>query len=162
MEDATVDALLRRMMLATETKRESNLAQILGVTPQALYSAKKKESIPPAWVMDIATRWGVSLDWLYFGQGTMKREGTTESAASEDTQRMIDELKSKIENLESMLRDSQAEALRAYRLAVDAMRPETELPQKIIPQSGQDESLQNELQKDGERHERRQQERRQG
>lgn len=73
MKGATSEEILLRMAEATGSKRETNLAAWLGVTPQSVSNAKKKGSIPPAWVMDVALKTAVSLDWLYFGEGQMQR-----------------------------------------------------------------------------------------
>lgn len=117
MKDGTVEGLIKRMMEATESTREKNLARLIGVSPQAMSNAKRKNAIPPAWVMCIAMRYKVSLDWLYFAKGDKL------SQEEEGNLRMqLVQKEARIAELEKELAGAQAEALRAYKLIVDAMQ----------------------------------------
>lgn len=94
------------MMEATGAKNDARLAQMIGVTPQALSNAKKKSAIPPVWVMDVAREKAVSLDWLYFGEGNMYRNGAAENGPvlceAVDRQALLDV----VETLEEILADA--------------------------------------------------------
>ena len=103
MEDATSQSLVQRMMEAVGAKNDSALAQALGITPQALYGAKKKGAIPPAWVMNIAEKNAVSLDWLYFGTGNMYRTGTDKIGPGSNASVNKDVLLEVIEVMEEFL-----------------------------------------------------------
>lgn len=74
MKDATPDGLLERLIIGAGAKNESGLAIALGISTQSIYNAKKKDKIPPAWGVEIAKTFGVSLDWLFFGRGPMRPE----------------------------------------------------------------------------------------
>jgi len=74
------EAILRRLMDAAGAKNESALAAAIGISHQAVYNAKKKGVIPPAWVHTIAVRFGVSTDWLFFGPKEGDGEGPAEAA----------------------------------------------------------------------------------
>lgn len=71
MEDASSSAVVARLIQASGAKNASELADILGVTAQAISHAKRKEQIPPAWVFAIAGNFRVATDWLLFGRGFM-------------------------------------------------------------------------------------------
>ena len=66
------EAILARLLEATGSKNEAALGTVIGITHQAVSNAKKKGSIPPAWVLEIARRFGVSADWLFFGSRNNK------------------------------------------------------------------------------------------
>lgn len=69
----TFDAVLGRMKAATRTSSDTALAKILNLRQSSISGAKERQSIPPAWAVQIAQDYGVSLDWLMFGEGEMKR-----------------------------------------------------------------------------------------
>ena len=74
----TFDAILGRMKAATKTTSDTALAKILNLRQSSISGAKERQSIPPAWAVQIAQDYGVSLDWLMFGKGEAKREATQE------------------------------------------------------------------------------------
>lgn len=74
MKDATTDDILERLIIGAGTKNEPGLAIALGISAQSIYNAKKKDKIPPAWGIEIAKTFGVSLDWIFFGRGSMRPE----------------------------------------------------------------------------------------
>lgn len=65
----TSSSLLDRLLQGAGLRRDSQLAEVLGVTPQAVSQARRKGRIPDGWVLRIATRFRLSTDWIYFGQG---------------------------------------------------------------------------------------------
>ena len=85
MKDASWEEILSRLNEATETKSDAALAAALGLSHQAIYSAKSKGRIPPAWIYEAARRYDVSADWLFFGRGRKKVADPDESAAPSPT-----------------------------------------------------------------------------
>lgn len=71
----TFDAILSRMKLATEAKSDTAFAKLLGLSQSSVSGAKERQSIPPAWAIQIAEKYAVSIDWLMFGHGDMERGG---------------------------------------------------------------------------------------
>jgi hypothetical protein len=67
-----------RLKTATGADTDSALANRLGVGQGSISSAKGKGQIPPSWLLRAASDYSVSLDWLYYGVGPMKRDGTRE------------------------------------------------------------------------------------
>jgi len=70
-EDATAPALIDRLVGSTTGKSVASLAELLGVSTQAVYNAKNKCKIPKSWIIDVAEQTGVSADWLLTGAGLM-------------------------------------------------------------------------------------------
>jgi len=65
--------ILDRMKLATNTKSDTAFAQALRVRQSSVSGAKDRQRIPPAWAVQIALEYGVSMDWLMLGEGEMMR-----------------------------------------------------------------------------------------
>ena len=68
MKGARYAETIDRIMTATKSKTETDLAKALGVKPQSVSQAKKKGGIPAQWFVCIALKYGVSLDWLVSGR----------------------------------------------------------------------------------------------
>jgi len=68
MKGASYSGTIDRIMSATKSKTETDLARALEVKPQSVSQAKKKGSIPAQWFVCIALKYGVSLDWLVSGR----------------------------------------------------------------------------------------------
>ena len=60
-----------RMLKAGNLKNFSELAQTLGVTPQALSNHRKKGEISPGLLFKFAKKYNISIDWLLTGIGGM-------------------------------------------------------------------------------------------
>ena len=67
MSTSTPDTL-DRLLQGAGLRRDSQLAEILGVTPQAVSQARRKGRIPDGWVLKIAAQFGLSTDWIFFGK----------------------------------------------------------------------------------------------
>ena len=80
MKDETWEAVLQRMMQVSNSSNESVLASRLGLSAQSVYNARKKQQIPPAWVLEIAKTFNVTTDWLFFGRGPMRPEENPKQA----------------------------------------------------------------------------------
>ena len=68
MSNATPDTL-DRLLQGAGLRRDSQLAEILGVSPQAVSQARRKGKIPDGWVLKVAAQFGLSTDWIFFGRG---------------------------------------------------------------------------------------------
>lgn len=89
MKDTTWETTLQRLMEATNSPNDAALATRLGISAQAVYNARKKQQIPPAWVFEAAKTFSVSADWLFFGKERGQRgdEDTTPHLASGPSER---------------------------------------------------------------------------
>lgn len=58
-----------RLKEATGARTDTELAHCLGLKQSSISSAKSKRELPPIWVIEIAKRFNVSVDWLLFGIG---------------------------------------------------------------------------------------------
>jgi transcriptional regulator with XRE-family HTH domain len=61
--------VLYRIFFATGLRNTTAIAKKIGVTPQALSNYKKRELMPLGVVLQIAVKYGMSMDWLLSGQG---------------------------------------------------------------------------------------------
>jgi phage repressor protein C with HTH and peptisase S24 domain len=84
---AKFEERIARLMEAAGTKSDSELARALGIQPQSVAAARKRQQIPGGWVEAIAERCNTSADWLLFGtisKGTAfdRRERKSSGAAT--------------------------------------------------------------------------------
>lgn len=63
-----IDAVLERLLHISGCRRDAQLAALLSVSPQAISQARKKRRIPESWLVRLATRYRVPLDWLLYGE----------------------------------------------------------------------------------------------
>lgn len=68
----TFDAILGRLLTASSSKNDSELARALGIKPQSVSGARKRGEVPPAWIQSYAEKTGICSDWLFFGRGPMR------------------------------------------------------------------------------------------
>mgnify|MGYP001305361341 FL=1 len=68
----TFDAVMGRLLTASNSRNDSELARALGITPQSVSGARKRGEVPPAWIQSYAEKTGVCSDWLFFGRGPMR------------------------------------------------------------------------------------------
>ena len=82
MEDklAKNKKMLERLFQATGAQNDSELAETLGLTSQAVYDARKRNKVPDAWFRLIAEKYDVSADWLLFGSGQMRRDDESQQS----------------------------------------------------------------------------------
>lgn len=64
---AKAPEIIERLIQGTGVKNATALAGELGVTPQAISSAKKKGKIPRTWLKFVADKYDISMDWLRYG-----------------------------------------------------------------------------------------------
>jgi phage repressor protein C with HTH and peptisase S24 domain len=63
-------SILDRLLSVAGLKRDVQLAAVLGVSPQAVSQARKKDRAPKSWLIRMASRYHVSVDWLLYGENT--------------------------------------------------------------------------------------------
>jgi phage repressor protein C with HTH and peptisase S24 domain len=63
------------MKAVAGVKSDTALARVLGINQSSVSSAKERQSIPSAWAMLLSEKFGASIDWLWTGEGEMKRGG---------------------------------------------------------------------------------------
>lgn len=78
-----VDQILSRLKLATGASTDKEFAEFLGIDPQSTTSAKKRGEIPSVWLVRVAYRTNISIDWLLFGEGPMRRDEVPPSISPE-------------------------------------------------------------------------------
>lgn len=79
------DDILDRLKLVFGVKTDTDFAIKMGFRQGAVSSAKQKQAIPPAWIMEVATTKGISADWLLTGEGEMMRGAGTPAPAPQET-----------------------------------------------------------------------------
>ncbi|SKA74058.1 Phage repressor protein C, contains Cro/C1-type HTH and peptisase s24 domains [Paucidesulfovibrio gracilis DSM 16080] len=78
----------KRVQHVTELRNQSDLARELGVGRAAVSLAKKKESIPARWILEIAGRYNVDPGWLETGRGQAK---PTPHTTTHEPEPMVDD-----------------------------------------------------------------------
>lgn len=58
------DEVFDRIKLATNTKTQVELAEVLGIRQSSISDAKKRDSVPAEWYMKLFEKFGLSPDWL--------------------------------------------------------------------------------------------------
>nr|WP_321255341.1 helix-turn-helix transcriptional regulator [uncultured Pseudodesulfovibrio sp.] len=77
------EAFFKRLCSETEVKNQSQLARELDVGRAAVSLAKKKESVPARWILDLSARFGLNPLWLEKGKGFPRSEAVV-AAVEED------------------------------------------------------------------------------
>ncbi|BDQ37374.1 Cro/Cl family transcriptional regulator [Pseudodesulfovibrio nedwellii] len=77
------EAFFKRLCSETEIRNQSQLARELNVGRAAVSLAKKKESIPARWILDLSARFGLNPLWLEKGKGYPRSEAAV-AAVEED------------------------------------------------------------------------------
>ncbi len=69
--------VIEKMRWAGKLKNDSAVARKLSVTPQALSNYKKRGEMPSNLVLKFSKMYGLSMDWLITGEGTVQKPGST-------------------------------------------------------------------------------------
>ncbi len=69
MKTTKFDSFLQRVFTATDITSQIQLASALGVNRSAITQARKKDSIPARWLLQLYRSFGLSPDWLETGMG---------------------------------------------------------------------------------------------
>lgn len=119
MEEKTDKELNReriaRFCEAAGVNKKKELAVCVGLQPTSFATTLARGVIPFQWYFTIAEKYDVSLDWLYFGEGPMRR--------SRDSVEVKKDIQSVIECIMktfSLLGASNDEKLEALKLALRA------------------------------------------
>lgn len=82
MEDVHGLEVLQRLRLAAAAATDMELAHKLGLSRQSIAKAKATKSVPAAWIPKASVLFGVSADWLFFGQNAQAPAPQTKLEAS--------------------------------------------------------------------------------
>ncbi len=79
MPPTQFDSFLKRVFSATGIDSQTELANILRVNRSAITQARKKESVPANWILQLFRTYSLNPDWLETGNGeTYLRPGGDE------------------------------------------------------------------------------------
>lgn len=73
------ESFFKRLCAETEIKNQSQLARELDVGRAAVSLAKRKDSVPARWILDLSNRFGLNSLWLEKGKGFPGRKTLPES-----------------------------------------------------------------------------------
>ncbi len=76
LPSTSFDEIFGRLMEAANVSKDSQLANILELKTQSIIAARKRGFIPPGWMITVADKFNVSLDWLRYGIGPRRRIGS--------------------------------------------------------------------------------------
>lgn len=65
------DEIFERIKLATNTRTQMELADVLEIRQSSISDAKRRNSVPAEWYMKLFESFGLSPDWLKKGSGPM-------------------------------------------------------------------------------------------
>lgn len=68
---ANFDNIFERIKLATNTRTQMELAEVLEIRQSSISDAKRRNSVPAEWYMKLFESFGLSPDWLKKGDGPM-------------------------------------------------------------------------------------------
>lgn len=80
--NTTYSDTIDRLLQGAGLKRNSQLAELLGVSPQAVSQARRKGRIPDGWVLKIAEQFGLSTDWIFFGDENHRTSSSSHAPSS--------------------------------------------------------------------------------
>lgn len=69
-------AIFSRMLESGGLKNNSELARVLGVTPQAISNYRRRGAMPASLIIRFSEKFKVSMDWLLTGGAEYPREGS--------------------------------------------------------------------------------------
>lgn len=67
----SIDETFERIKLATRTRTQIELANVLNIRQSSISDAKRRNSIPSDWCIKLFERYGLNPDWIKKGQGPM-------------------------------------------------------------------------------------------
>ncbi|GAB6039021.1 S24 family peptidase [Fundidesulfovibrio butyratiphilus] len=70
-EHAIEESRFARLKLACDASTDTALGIALGISQAAVAKAKKKGRVPSDWIVLISNKFGVSADWLLYGEGAI-------------------------------------------------------------------------------------------
>lgn len=106
---------IARFCEAAGVSQKKELAACMGLQQTSFASSLTRGTIPLQWYFIIAEKYNISLDWLYYGEGVMKR-GDIASSENKDIRSIIECIMETF----SLLGASNDEKLEALKLALKA------------------------------------------
>lgn len=65
------DEVYERVRFATNARTQTDLARMLGIQQSGISDARRRQSFPPDWYIKLHDKFGLSLEWLRWGSGSM-------------------------------------------------------------------------------------------
>ncbi|QJB56685.1 helix-turn-helix transcriptional regulator [Pseudodesulfovibrio sp. zrk46] len=78
------EAFFKRLCSETEIKNQSQLARILDLGRAAVSLAKRKDSVPARWILDLSAQYGLNPLWLEKGKGLPRPEAVATAGDEDD------------------------------------------------------------------------------
>jgi hypothetical protein len=74
----TFEDAYARIQTATQTRTQTEIANLLGIKQSSISDAKKKNTVPDGWLITLYRTCGLEPDWILYGQEpATRREGVT-------------------------------------------------------------------------------------
>lgn len=67
MEHASAEEILSRLKIAAKVSKDTELAQLLGLSRQSIAAARLRDRIPASWIPKASKLFNVDIEWLYSG-----------------------------------------------------------------------------------------------
>ena len=147
---------LGRIFLACGVQKDADLARVLGIKPQSIAAARKRQQIPTGWIEQVAEKYHILADWLFFGIGPMRRGEVAAPAPTTADQappapaedfKMSDMLTKTAEVLESetIYRTALASNINAFHQAVQGERLMARMDQRLADLEAKSETMSKEI-----------------
>jgi hypothetical protein len=124
MKEVDFNLIFKRIQNAAKAYQDNDLAAFLGISPQAVFGAKKKKQIPKTWFSTIQEKTEVTREELYRGTvGAMAQVDTSYDIMDEEQldDRSISELLNDTQAVlesDTVYRQALASNIRAFKQAV--------------------------------------------
>ena len=69
MGPSNFESFLQRIFRETGLQSQTELAEALGINRSAITQARRKDSVPARWILQLHRRYGFSPQWIEFGNG---------------------------------------------------------------------------------------------
>lgn len=93
--DPMLEAQMARIHEATNTGTQCELATALGIRQSSISDAKKRNALPPGWLVTLAADYNVNPNWIISGEGGRYIMGT-DNAGGYDIHTLITMLRGKL------------------------------------------------------------------
>lgn len=123
---------LERLKQALNVESDTAFSQYLEMSQGSVSGAKKREQIPHAWFFQVAEISNISVDWLYWGEGPMRRRQDFENNQVESSEdpACVQSLEDELRKAMASERTAIIEAKEAYKMAA-----ETSLENSVLKES---------------------------
>lgn len=72
----------QRIFEAADCRTQTQLADFLGIRQSSISDAKRRQAIPPEWLVKLLRLKGINPDWILTGKGPQYLQPTEENEAS--------------------------------------------------------------------------------